>query len=1179
MYEISENCVLLLLFKDDLPKVGGRGFSLVTTSETINKHYEIMQSKDLKPSLIEVEEKTGKKVIQEVLDLDISQSVLSENNEEKLWPEYPNSIAFDTCVWGWWRKPWEYHPELFEAIKNYCNSGKTLRVFLFNQYMRKVYEAKLINLYYAPYLTSVRIPTTWKRKCPSYYNDNNRLCGAFFVLNINQQPIEDAKDLLNEYYVDAESFELKPYNHEMIILPDIDLKDISESIIDKSFNRSYLKETDHTLLVLRKIRQKELSENLFLKPNLFDEELAESFSETEWKDICILLKNLDKDKWIKLYKFPKTLEQIGNKAIKANSRITRLDIELVSWAFNSEDISDLMASQEKKNGFSELGEALRTWVTSGSTSTARENAVYIFDKAWKEFAARYNLIDFKDYWEGLPGLEMVTNAVNYEINKKFYRDHLSHNIRAGLLSAYLVNLENYSIDKLCVKKIAFFSGLFHDIAFPISTFPETVNKLAKAIVKVQKEPSKANYSSLIDTEFLNLGLHYVALIACVPKLEKAFEKGCLPWENPDEAIEPANKRLLQELLLCAKSEDHAIVSAAIIFNMAIEKRNNNIEFAVKTLMSEMTTPNNILGKEFALILQSIALHDRKDSLKYHSLEIYPKNSPMPLNIDDFYLPTIVSIADELQDWGRPIGDLESIGITDAEIRKENEKYYILYNITTNIKNIESVPYSVLFNIFSKYKFFKSIIHNDKNDEFKYEFVINSLGLFSIELINYNSYSITVDKKTCFVRSKKHIDENSSINIEADHKSVLARIFYKNTNNINDLIVFRYENEEQKNAISNLLNKKVTLKELYIKKDKIEIVLENNDIIICDIRFLSFGNIKIMAPTTYSIEKGQTTILDVFIDRIDYPISKPGLIIGDTHKKPNPHFLDYDWRFTERSAKWIASAAHYYANSGKICYLGCPTVALYDSNRSDWVLIDKGHYALEQWIKYKLIDKEKYIKYNVFDELPEELKEQFDIVVADPPWYINQFEAFCKVIAKIIKKGGMLLITNYPPDPPYKEKKYNQFNENIILTFKNPRIIGSFEVDYEPPNFEKSWKGDKEFSHSGLGVYRPIYMDLYRIDTIRDEELISKQQLTFETKFEDNPIDIGDGDYIKYRGDIKYPVNIVIERLKTIHVKTEKAKDIIAWTTTNVIAKISDSGNINIDTLEKLVSEIKKCKSS
>jgi hypothetical protein len=136
----TKNHCLLLLFKDDLALKIGRGFPLISESRTILRHVAV----------------TDPKVRQLLLDEGIPENILplqpslfqeEVRKTDSFWPPAP---AENCCVWGWWRKPWEYHPTLFLQIQDYLKGSKTLDTLLYTQYTRRIYRATLYDLYFLP---------------------------------------------------------------------------------------------------------------------------------------------------------------------------------------------------------------------------------------------------------------------------------------------------------------------------------------------------------------------------------------------------------------------------------------------------------------------------------------------------------------------------------------------------------------------------------------------------------------------------------------------------------------------------------------------------------------------------------------------------------------------------------------------------------------------------------------------------------------------------------------------------------------------------------------------------------------------------------------------------------------------------------------------------------------------
>ena len=1163
---------LLLLFKDDLPLFAGRGFPLLSKSRTILHHLAITN-----PAAA-LQEQPGEGI---QVPAQVPQQPLfpDQPKTDPLWPDPP---AKESCVWGWWRKPWEYHPNLFLEIQRYCREGRTLDVLLYTQYLRHIYSAKLHGLYFRPFLTSVPIPGTWYDACPSYYRDEPRLCGAFLLLEIKGDPAEDTTAFLTNLFVDSASFEIKPNDLEMVIPPDESIQDVTSQIIDKPFDRNRLRESDHTILLLRKFRQIHQTRKLLEgRRALGDDDLAAAFAETEWSDIRQLLGETKPAAWSRLAQANRTLNEIGAKARRAGSRITRFDLELAAGAFSSTDLGDLLVTgPPRARTFTPFGEALRRWVTSPSAADARSAAAAVFRAAWDFAQKRYGLSDLPGYFESLPALEAVASAVHYEIDRKFYRDHLSHNVRAALLAARLTQAACPRITHgVKPEYITFFSGLFHDIAFPISSFPDTVDKLASVLTNLQKNPSSFRSQGLVGTEFLQLSLHYVALLSAVPSLLAKYPQGCNPWDDPAGAISPVNARLLQELLLCAKAEDHAIISAAILFHRAVLARckedPHNIDDGVRTLMMHMTGPAATEeGKEFLGILQCIALHDRKASLKFHPVATYPRDAPAHLQWDDFGLPIIMSIADEFQEWGRPVGALEGVGLVDAKVDLSDGKVDADYQWNTDVRTFANVPYSLLYMLVGKLRVCGAFERADGATERPFDVAcyLRDLGAFTMQYVAHRDFVLAFGRKAL------------SINMSTWPKEGVAPSEYRGTNGEHlirislatdgdqghDYLIIEGE-PKACNDLMKVAKSSRRLRSIALKAGNLKLEFEDNSAFTGRLQECYFGTIEGGSPTGCFPNAGACTVFRVQMGSSEEAqFILPERAVLGLHLLPHPHFLDLDWRFTERTAKWVAAAAKHYADPEMICYLGCPTVALYHtllySSDRNWVLLDRGHFALSKWREGPL-SQAQWTNYDVFDALPGDLAGRFAVVVTDPPWYEREYQAFCRRAAQLVRPDGFAFVSSYPAYPPYKPEKHARFGHILKSEFSDPTSLGSLEIDYEIPEFEKAWGGEKLFQHPGLRAYRPAYLDMYRARTTFRGSNVGQRPERVLPQWRGLP----DGHHLRYGRGLSFPCKVRLERHRSVR-RTEPADDLVGWTSRNAVVRLDPAGNEirDMDALVRLI---------
>jgi len=1171
---LTKDHCLLLLFKDDLPLKLGRGFPLTTQSRTILRHRAITDpeaARELQAIEGTGTEAEGGSADRTSVTLQVSQMRLfpfpEESRTDPLWPAPPPE---DCCVWGWWRKPWESHPALFAQIQNYLTAAKIMDVLLYNQYTRWIYNAKLHGVYFREFLTSVRIPQTWFQACPAYYRDEPRVCGAFLLLQIEEDPHEDTSALLAKLFVDSASFEVEPNCFEMVIPPGESMRDVTSRMIDKPISRTGLRESDHTLVLLRSFQQRDRTRKLLeTKGDVADDLLATAFAETEWSDMRLLLRTATPGAWAKLAQCPRTLEEIGIKARREGALITRFDMELVAWAFSSAKVAVLFVSKSgEEERFTNMGEALRRWATCATAAEARETAAAVFEASWDAAEERYEISKPSGHFGSLPALEAVASAVQHEIGGKFYRDHLSHNVRAGLLGARLADA-NCSPGPRgeSAPYIAFFSGLLHDIALPVTSFPEIVGKLAAALTKLQLDRSSFRPQGIVETEFLPQSLNYVALLSSVPSVLGEYPDGCRPWENPDDAIAPADRRLLQELLLCAKAEDHAIISAAILFHRAVlarrDKHLESLDSGVRTLMMAMTgRAAKKEASEFLGILQCIALHDRKAALKFHPVDTFPRNAPAHLSWNGFAVPITVSVADECQEWGRPVGALEGMAIVDANASLTNGKLQTRYVWNTDAKTFANLPYSLLHMLFGKLRFCRAFRRGQGSDDMPLDLVasLESLEAFRMAYVAFEEFRISFGPKVLSLRADAWPEERTSPKEYRGGKNqhLISVCLADGKGQAHDYLVVDGDAAVCK-ELASAAEDQCCLQRITLDGWTFDLECKGGRRFEGQLTECYFGEIEEASPTgEFPTEEGCSLFhlrMTPTAKISNTPLKPSGHGI---HRLPHPHLLDLDWRFTERSAKWIAAAARRYAGDAEICYLGCPTVALYHHlmfpSDGKWRLLDRGHFALTQWLDDKLLPEglcKPY--YDVFGALPQHLRGRFAVVITDPPWYRDEYEKFCRRAAQLAAPGGLVFLSSYPPYRPYKAEKHYYFEHIVKTELSDPNWIGSMEIDYEVPEFELAWDGQMRYQHSGLGVYRPAYLDVFRTRGSRaganharpPEVLLPRTEV------------LSNGHHMRCSEKLSFPCTVRVSRHESIR-RVALGKDVVAWATRNAVVRTDGS---------------------
>ncbi|MDO8604881.1 MAG: bis-aminopropyl spermidine synthase family protein [bacterium] len=164
-------------------------------------------------------------------------------------------------------------------------------------------------------------------------------------------------------------------------------------------------------------------------------------------------------------------------------------------------------------------------------------------------------------------------------------------------------------------------------------------------------------------------------------------------------------------------------------------------------------------------------------------------------------------------------------------------------------------------------------------------------------------------------------------------------------------------------------------------------------------------------------------LEVVRTKVSEKISRDGwLAIADEIGLPPEHPANYDWRFTPETTRNIADyvSKHLENSPDKtICCLGSPTIAIELVQRG-WqgkiVLLDINTPLVEMIDSYARNQKADFSSqtYDVQDILPDHLENIADVVIMDPPWYLDYYRAFLARATTILsKKGGQILCPIFP----------------------------------------------------------------------------------------------------------------------------------------------------------------------
>lgn len=157
-----------------------------------------------------------------------------------------------------------------------------------------------------------------------------------------------------------------------------------------------------------------------------------------------------------------------------------------------------------------------------------------------------------------------------------------------------------------------------------------------------------------------------------------------------------------------------------------------------------------------------------------------------------------------------------------------------------------------------------------------------------------------------------------------------------------------------------------------------------------------------------------TIAENILNEMSLPFdfNKYAEIINKSKYLPIPHILDSDWRFTVESTKYLVNTikSNITKNNVNLVLVGTPSLFLMINSNEDnedfnTLLIEKND------IKYF-----KNIDYNIIknDVSKVTIENYADIIVCDPPWYMDAITMFMQSAQRMLRiKSKLILVV--PPE--------------------------------------------------------------------------------------------------------------------------------------------------------------------
>ena len=165
--------------------------------------------------------------------------------------------------------------------------------------------------------------------------------------------------------------------------------------------------------------------------------------------------------------------------------------------------------------------------------------------------------------------------------------------------------------------------------------------------------------------------------------------------------------------------------------------------------------------------------------------------------------------------------------------------------------------------------------------------------------------------------------------------------------------------------------------------------------------------------------------------------------------PEPHPLDFDWRFARET---LVSLSRRVRAQGvePVAILGAPTLYkhLVDSGVEAW-LFDKNDQVVT---KLKDGGYQSITHCDLFDF--REIAPRYGCAIADPPWYVEHYQAFLDAASRLMLPGGQLFVSILPrlTRPSALTDRFRILENAFQVGFDLKEVVPSV-LQYQSPPFE------------------------------------------------------------------------------------------------------------------------------
>ena len=224
--------------------------------------------------------------------------------------------------------------------------------------------------------------------------------------------------------------------------------------------------------------------------------------------------------------------------------------------------------------------------------------------------------------------------------------------------------------------------------------------------------------------------------------------------------------------------------------------------------------------------------------------------------------------------------------------------------------------------------------------------------------------------------------------------------------------------------------------------------------------------------------------------------EPGMFDSAIPAMPEPHPIDYEWRYTATTAD--ALAEYFVKQRSRVACLGTPSVfwRLCHLN-ADAFLLDRNRGLLGS---LEPENRKRLILTDLLEDgsnwkKPDSSPGQFDAVLLDPPWYLDHTVAWIARALNFLKPGGEIVLTLFPElvRPAATRERADLMRVLETLGMVQPLPFDAF---YTTPVFEHETLG--AFGLSDLGQWRSA--GLVRV-TVSDPKTMIATELPVESRWE------------------------------------------------------------------------------